>query len=75
MVGQITITLCRDLLTHHRRQRVFFHDVSTADVQAGTGGLDASIGFETMRAENKGAAMNDTLGWYARFYNQNVGSE
>jgi hypothetical protein len=54
---------------------VFFHDLSTGDIHAGTGGVDASIGFETMRPENKGAAMNDTLGWYSLFYNQNVGSK
>lgn len=33
----------------------------TADVAAGTGGIDASIGFETHRPENVGAAFNDSL--------------
>jgi hypothetical protein len=39
------------------------HDFVTADVTAGTGGIDASIGFETLREENLGSAMNDTLGF------------
>lgn len=34
--------------------RAGFHDVATADVAAGTGGLDASIAFELDRAENPG---------------------
>ena len=41
--------------------RVAYHDMSTADVEAGTGGLDASISFETDRAENKGPAFNATM--------------
>ncbi|KAJ7155090.1 heme peroxidase [Mycena filopes] len=52
--------------------RVAFHDFATADVQAGTGGLDASIGFETLRPENSGAAMNDSLGFFAPFVNAHV---
>lgn len=39
-----------------------FHDFVTADVTAGTGGIDASIGFKTLREENSGRAMNDMLG-------------
>jgi hypothetical protein len=42
--------------------RVSFHDFVTADVTAGTGGIDASIGFKTLREENSGSAMNDMLG-------------
>lgn len=43
--------------------RIVFHDAITADVAAGTGGLDASIGFESDRLENKGIAfINDTIG-------------
>ncbi|KAG4423745.1 hypothetical protein IFR04_003170 [Cadophora malorum] len=34
--------------------RTVFHDVITADVAAGTGGLDASISFEADREENLG---------------------
>lgn len=41
--------------------RIVFHDFVTADVSAGTGGLDASIGFESDRDENPGFFVNDTL--------------
>lgn len=34
--------------------RAGFHDMATADVEAGTGGLDASIAFELDRPENPG---------------------
>lgn len=39
-----------------------------------TGGVDASIGFETLRAENSGSAMNDTLGFFANFTSAYVSS-
>ncbi|KAJ6592528.1 heme peroxidase [Mycena capillaripes] len=52
--------------------RVAFHDFATADVEAGTGGIDASIGFETLRPENSGSAMNDSLGFFAPFVNAHV---
>ncbi|KAH6886825.1 heme peroxidase [Thelonectria olida] len=42
--------------------RTVFHDTITHDKAKGTGGLDASIMFETERAENEGAAFNNTLG-------------
>lgn len=38
-------------------------DSAPANVSTGVGGLDASIGFETLRTENSGAAMNDTVRW------------
>lgn len=41
--------------------RVIFHDFVTANTAAGTGGLDASIGFESDRAENAGLFVNETL--------------
>lgn len=42
--------------------RTVYHDMATADVAAGTGGVDASIGFEMDRPENAGpAAFNETL--------------
>lgn len=42
--------------------RTVYHDVATADVVAGTGGVDASIGFEMDRPENAGSvAFNETL--------------
>ncbi|KAF8181890.1 heme peroxidase [Mycena galopus ATCC 62051] len=52
--------------------RVAFHDFVTANVKAGTGGIDASIGFETLRPENSGAAMNDSLAFFAPFVNARV---
>jgi catalase (peroxidase I) len=44
----------------------------TADVAAGTGGLDASIGFETLRPENIGVAFNDSLFFFSFFTNAKV---
>lgn len=44
--------------------RTAYHDMATADVEAGTGGLDASIGFETNRAENVGTAFNGSTGFF-----------
>ena len=42
--------------------RTAYHDMATADVQAGTGGLDASIGFELDRDENPGTPkFNETI--------------
>jgi hypothetical protein len=55
--------------------RVAFHDFVTADLEAGTGGIDASIGFETLRAENSGSAMNDSLRFFQPFVNKVVSSK
>lgn len=55
--------------------RVAFHDFVTADVEAGTGGVDASIGFETARGENSGSAFNDSFTFWAPFVNDAVSSE
>ncbi|KAH8888604.1 heme peroxidase [Thozetella sp. PMI_491] len=52
--------------------RVAFHDFVTANVTAGTGGLDASIGFETLRSENSGSAMNDSFTFWRPFVNDAV---
>ena len=41
--------------------RFAFHDFVTANLGAGTGGLDASLGFESDRDENLGLFVNDTL--------------
>ncbi|TVY40053.1 WSC domain-containing protein [Lachnellula occidentalis] len=41
--------------------RTVFHDSVTANLAAGTGGLDASLGFESDRPENLGLFINDTL--------------
>lgn len=48
--------------------RTAFHDVSTADAAAGTGGLDGSIWFELDRAENSGSAFNSTFNFFANLY-------
>lgn len=55
--------------------RVAFHDAVTANVTAGTGGLDASIGFETLREENSGSAFNDSFTFWRPFVNDVVSSK
>lgn len=55
--------------------RVAFHDFVTADIEAGTGGIDASIGFETARGENSGSAFNDSFTFWAPFVNDAVSSK
>lgn len=50
-------------------------DFATADVEKGTGGIDASIGFETLRPENSGSAMNDSLAFFAPYVNAHTSSE
>lgn len=55
--------------------RVLFHDFITANVTAGTGGIDASIGFETGREENKGSAFNDSFTFWGGFVNSYVSSK
>ncbi|KUI64100.1 L-ascorbate peroxidase 5, peroxisomal [Cytospora mali] len=52
--------------------RVAFHDFVTANVMAGTGGLDASIGFETLREENSGSAFNDSFTFWRPFVSDAV---
>ncbi|KAH8882086.1 heme peroxidase [Thozetella sp. PMI_491] len=41
--------------------RTAFHDMANADAEAGSGGIDASIGFEVYRDENRGKGFNETL--------------
>ncbi|KAF3006651.1 hypothetical protein E8E13_008173 [Curvularia kusanoi] len=48
--------------------RTAFHDMATHDKASGTGGLDASIQFETNRAENAGDAFNGTFGFTNGYY-------
>jgi hypothetical protein len=55
--------------------RVLFHDFVTANVSAGTGGIDASIGFETARGENSGSAFNDSFTFWRPFVNDAVSSK
>ncbi|KAK8040857.1 hypothetical protein PG994_013864 [Apiospora phragmitis] len=52
--------------------RTAYHDAATHDAAAGTGGLDASILFETDRPENPGTAFNDTFGFFSAHYNSDV---
>ncbi|KAL9097276.1 MAG: hypothetical protein Q9165_000703 [Trypethelium subeluteriae] len=52
--------------------RVAFHDFVTAHVGEGTGGIDASIGFETAREENSGTAFNDSFSFWASYVNAHV---
>ncbi len=47
----------------------------TANIYSETGGLDASIGFETTRAENVGPAFNDALTFFSYFISDKVSSE
>jgi hypothetical protein len=55
--------------------RVLFHDFITANISAGTGGIDASIGFETARGENSGSAFNDSFTFWRPFVNGAVSSK
>jgi hypothetical protein len=52
-----------------------FQDFITANVQAGTGGIDASIGFETLRAGNTGTSINDSLTFFNQYMNADVSSK
>ena len=52
--------------------RVAFHDFVTARVDEGTGGIDASIGFETLREEDSGTAFNDSLTFFRPFVNSKI---
>jgi hypothetical protein len=55
--------------------RVAFHDFVTANVAAGTGGIDASIGFETLREENSGTAFNDSFSFFRPYVSPVISSE
>jgi hypothetical protein len=52
--------------------RVAFHDFVTARVDKGTGGIDASIGFETLREEDSGSAFNDSFAFFRPYVNARV---
>jgi hypothetical protein len=54
--------------------RVAYHDFVTAIAANGTGGLDASIGFETAREENIGSAFNDSFAYFAPFSDSQTSS-
>lgn len=49
-------------------------DFVTANVASGVGGIDASVGFETLRPENVGPAINDSFAFFAVFINDKVSS-
>jgi hypothetical protein len=49
--------------------RTAFHDMITGNVYLDTGGLDASLLFETDREENIGDAFNTTFTFLGNFYN------
>lgn len=48
--------------------RTAFHDVASGNVYWGTGGLDASLQFETMNSEDTGPGFNTSLGFYSNYY-------
>ncbi|KAG8528781.1 uncharacterized protein KY384_006469 [Bacidia gigantensis] len=52
--------------------RTAFHDFVTGNIYTLQGGLDASIGFETTRAENVGTAFNDALTNFGYYFNAAV---
>ncbi|XP_006457946.1 hypothetical protein AGABI2DRAFT_199045 [Agaricus bisporus var. bisporus H97] len=52
--------------------RLAYHDVSTRDAEAGTGGLDGSIAYELDREENAGQAMSASLADFESFSNKYV---
>jgi len=52
--------------------RTAFHDFVTANIYTSSGGLDASIGFETTRDENVGIAFNDALTFFSYFLSNRV---
>ncbi|KAF5343652.1 hypothetical protein D9758_014692 [Tetrapyrgos nigripes] len=53
--------------------RTLFHDMITADISAGTGGLDASLLYEMDRPENKGtAAFNVTYGFLSSLFSRKI---
>ncbi|MCJ1274178.1 hypothetical protein MMC21_001973 [Puttea exsequens] len=52
--------------------RTAFHDFVTGNIYTSSGGLDASIGFETTRDENVGVAFNDALTFFSYFFSSKV---
>ncbi|KAF7313974.1 Peroxidase [Mycena chlorophos] len=52
--------------------RTAYHDVATADVAAGTGGLDGSIFYETGRPENIGSSVSESVSQFASFYGRYI---
>ncbi|KAK1222472.1 hypothetical protein PQX77_014678 [Marasmius sp. AFHP31] len=52
--------------------RIAYHDMSTHNIEDGTGGLDASIRFELDRSENVGGGMEDSLSDFSNFQTPHV---
>ncbi|KAF8643780.1 hypothetical protein AX16_008799 [Volvariella volvacea WC 439] len=50
--------------------RFTYHDVSTHNIEDGTGGLDASVAYELDREENIGQGMRDSLADFETFPNK-----
>ncbi|KAJ7650999.1 heme peroxidase [Roridomyces roridus] len=59
--GTDVITIAPGRQTAAEWLRTAYHDMATHDSSTGLGGLDGSIGFETLRPENIGTAFNTTL--------------
>jgi hypothetical protein len=61
-----TNAVCYEVVTDMTwlHSRNAYHDMATADVLAGTGGVDASIIYETDRDENVGAAFSETKSFF-----------
>jgi hypothetical protein len=49
--------------------------MATYNTETGLGGLDASIGFETSRAQNIGTAMNTSLVFFGAFQSKTSSSQ
>lgn len=47
--------------------RVAFHDMATADVRTGKGGLDGSLQYQLDDGESKGPGFNSTLGFFSDY--------
>jgi hypothetical protein len=52
-----------------------YHDMATYSTETGLGGLDASIGFETDRAQNIGTSMNTSLLFFGAFQSKTSSSQ
>lgn len=71
------VTPCSNSITNGFRiaagfVRTAFHDVAAFDAAAGTGGLDASIGFECsapFAEHNSGPAFAGAMAYYSSFFN------
>lgn len=64
----VFLTVSLMLIQYPIQVRTAFHDMATHNAEAGTGGLDGSIMFETERPENIGSAFNNTLGFFIGFH-------